>query len=363
MSTSTASSRPFRRRRNRSRSKGTGQKSNPSLPPPSPSSGKPNKKAIKNHTNHNNNNDNDNRPAVEDPEDDEIGYYSAPTSASQSPGKGVRYVNIRVAIPADSPSIPEGQEFVESLESPLTVASNVSSFSPLPASAASASPFHGSHSFRSTSPYGFVPIEEEHDNLHAYTNGWEDESSFLDESQASLRMGSPPPSSPYDFKSIRTETTRPETPTTVGSLDATLIDGTTGGSPAKGRLLATPSPSSKHVRGSPSPKGKQNYLSKYHRESPRPATPNSISSSHGHKSPFSPTPGKDDEVRKTRIKTELCMHFSKGRPCPFGHNCTYAHGMEELQKTKLVDLHDAGLVDLDTYRTRPCFTWVATGSW
>ena len=30
---------------------------------------------------------------------------------------------------------------------------------------------------------------------------------------------------------------------------------------------------------------------------------------------------------------------------------------------KLRDLHDAGLVDLETFRTRPCLTWIATGSW
>ena len=30
--------------------------------------------------------------------------------------------------------------------------------------------------------------------------------------------------------------------------------------------------------------------------------------------------------------------------------------------TKLVDLHDAGLVDMETYRIKPCWTWVATGS-
>jgi hypothetical protein len=43
-------------------------------------------------------------------------------------------------------------------------------------------------------------------------------------------------------------------------------------------------------------------------------------------------------------------------------DCTYAHGVEELQMTKLVDLHDAGLVDMDTHRVKPCWTWTATGS-
>ena len=72
---------------------------------------------------------------------------------------------------------------------------------------------------------------------------------------------------------------------------------------------------------------------------------------------------EDDKSRKQRVKTELCMHYSSGKPCPFRENCTYAHGEEELQMTKLVDLHRAGLVDMDTYRTNPCLTWVTTGSW
>jgi hypothetical protein len=31
--------------------------------------------------------------------------------------------------------------------------------------------------------------------------------------------------------------------------------------------------------------------------------------------------------------------------------------------TKLMDLHKSGLIDIETYRIKPCLTWVQTGSW
>jgi hypothetical protein len=78
---------------------------------------------------------------------------------------------------------------------------------------------------------------------------------------------------------------------------------------------------------------------------------------------FSNSP-TEDSTRKQRIKTELCTHYASGKLCPFGDRCTYAHGEQELQMTNLMDLHRAGLVeDVETYRTKPCWTWVATGSW
>lgn len=74
----------------------------------------------------------------------------------------------------------------------------------------------------------------------------------------------------------------------------------------------------------------------------------------------------DDAVgsRKQRIKTELCMHYVQNKVCPFGDNCTYAHGEAELQTKTLADLQRSCLLDdVENYRTKPCFTFVAMGSW
>ena len=73
---------------------------------------------------------------------------------------------------------------------------------------------------------------------------------------------------------------------------------------------------------------------------------------------------KGDPHRQSKVKTELCLHYARGKECPFGSRCNYAHGEHELKYTKLFELKDAGLVeDVSIYRTHPCASWVATGAW
>ena len=49
--------------------------------------------------------------------------------------------------------------------------------------------------------------------------------------------------------------------------------------------------------------------------------------------------------------------------CQYGDKCNYAHGKDDLKFQTLLELDNGGVTDVETYRTRVCFTWVATGSW
>ena len=92
-------------------------------------------------------------------------------------------------------------------------------------------------------------------------------------------------------------------------------------------------------------------------------TNNSTDESTGCVSPL-PQNLKGDPHRQAKVKTELCLHYARGKECPFGFRCNYAHGEDELKYTTLFELKEAGLVeDISIYRTHPCSSWVATGAW
>jgi hypothetical protein len=222
-----------------------------------------------------------------------------PTQMRSSP-QNVRFSDFRVPTPAGkSTSDLNYMKATARCSTPSTVSTS-GTWSPSPSLAS-----------RSSSPYGFIPI------------GTDDRFT--------------PPVSPYDFqKTYPSSSTSAWSETTI---DTVRFKASLRASPGFAALGAPPV-------FRPTPKG---------RESPRPRTPT------GKKSPFQKS--DDDLTRKTRIKTEMCLHFTNGRPCPFGANCTYAHGEEELQMTRLLDLDKAGLIDVETYRTKPCLTWIMTGSW
>jgi hypothetical protein len=219
-----------------------------------------------------------------------------------SPGpKQVRYVSVRVPIPVNSPiSTDDMMGFYHpSFQSP----------SPTTVSTTGTNSISTNKSRRISSPFAFVPISND-DLVHTRPFS--------------------PPASPFAYGKASPTLSLMSTMTAEVSLSSSTLD---RASPAFFPALYRP----------PTP------------QDARPRTPT------GRKSPYKQD--DDDSVRKSRIKTEMCMHYSKGRPCPFGSNCTYAHGEEELQMTKLMDLHKAGLIDVETYRTKPCLTWVTTGSW
>ena len=81
-----------------------------------------------------------------------------------------------------------------------------------------------------------------------------------------------------------------------------------------------------------------------------------------HNKGLAPQNLRGDPFRRAKVKTELCLHFSRGKACPFGEKCNYAHGEDELKYTTLMDMERAGLADAASFRCLPCFTWVATGA-
>lgn len=65
-------------------------------------------------------------------------------------------------------------------------------------------------------------------------------------------------------------------------------------------------------------------------------------------------------------KIELCRSFPNSFECKFGDSCSFAHSYDELQLQTFRERAEKGLIHMDfieTYRSRPCFDFVATGSW
>jgi hypothetical protein len=282
--------------------------------------------------------------------------FHSPMSSTTKQG-AVRYVT--VAIPADLQPTAENMaryfnpSFKPS-ESPMTVMTTGSnSVAPASSSSSKSKSFHPAQS-----SYGFVPISHETPResrpfsppLSPYTYGQTSPSPSMMSTMTTETFTSGKGldrMSPAFFPAVY----RPPTP-------QALTPASTSTPASASASASAVRPRTPTGRKSPFVKSSSNGMN-----SPIFGGSSSSSTTNNNNNNNNNNTDADDSVRKSRIKTEMCMHYSNNRPCPFGVNCTYAHGEEELQMTKLLDLHHAGLVDVDTYRTKPCLTWVATGSW
>ena len=268
---------------------------------------------------------------------------------------GVRYVDVRIAIPEDSPYA-VGNELTGVLRPAPSTGSMLAN--------------------RQSSPYTFIPIG-------AATTG--------DQGGLSKTFASPAPSpSPVNYRkaspspgivgptpnatakvtsknhqqsfspSLSPLASRKDAPSPA--MTATTVDTYE----TYASLVARGTPTPPLIRANIDPRGSQ-VVSPLATPSLRPRTggPPPLykkSPSPKKKSPFARS--DDDAVRKKKVKTEICINVLNGTPCPFKDSpggCCFAHSEEELQMTKLVDLGEAGLVDVETYRIKPCLEFVSSG--
>ena len=74
---------------------------------------------------------------------------------------------------------------------------------------------------------------------------------------------------------------------------------------------------------------------------------------------------RDNPEKRNFIKTELCGTFPHVEMCIYGrqNKCNFAHSYDELRLKTMFERSDVGMLDIATYRTRPCFDFIATGDW
>ncbi len=107
-----------------------------------------------------------------------------------------------------------------------------------------------------------------------------------------------------------------------------------------------PSPGKRPLAVAPSSSSPASPLPPSSPRSPFAATPLPSSPSTSNKS-LLPQNLRGDPFRKAKVKTEMCLHFTRKGVCPFGDSCNFAHGEVDLKYHCLMDMQRAGLADAE----------------
>jgi hypothetical protein len=62
-------------------------------------------------------------------------------------------------------------------------------------------------------------------------------------------------------------------------------------------------------------------------------------------------------AENSKYKVELCNNYIKGKTCPFGDNCHFAHGVAELNRRDPIEMVRNGML------LYICEIWAMTGAW